>query len=140
MLRRLAIESFILIKDVEIEFEDGLNVISGETGTGKSMTLSAVEFVMGKQGDYREGSAVEIVQRDMVDRFGGLEKLRREVEKLYSLYSELERELESLLREEKEIQQKREFVEFRVKEIEEIGVAAGEVEESSQASAQDPGA
>ncbi|HIQ31699.1 MAG TPA: hypothetical protein EYH49_06025, partial [Aquifex aeolicus] len=51
MIRRLYIESFLLIRDLEVEFGLSLNVISGETGTGKSMTLSAVSFLMGKQGD-----------------------------------------------------------------------------------------
>ncbi len=60
MLRRVYVENFLLIRGVEIEFEKGLNVITGETGTGKSMTISAVEFVMGKQGNFPEGTAVEI--------------------------------------------------------------------------------
>jgi DNA repair ATPase RecN len=34
-------------------------VITGETGTGKSMTFSALSFLMGEQGDYEEGTAVE---------------------------------------------------------------------------------
>ncbi|NPB07519.1 MAG: DNA repair protein RecN [Aquificae bacterium] len=60
MIGRLYIENFLFIRDVELEFSRGLNVITGETGTGKSMTLSALEFVLGKQGDYPEGTAVEI--------------------------------------------------------------------------------
>ncbi len=60
MISRLYIEDFLLIKDVSLEFGKGLNVISGETGTGKSMTISAIGFVAGKQGNYPEGTAVEL--------------------------------------------------------------------------------
>jgi DNA repair protein RecN (Recombination protein N) len=60
MLSHLRIEKFLLIENLSVEFGKGLNVISGETGTGKSMTLSAVEFVLGKAGDYEDGTAVEM--------------------------------------------------------------------------------
>jgi DNA repair protein RecN (Recombination protein N) len=60
MISRLYIEDFLLIKDTGIEFGKGLNVISGETGTGKSMTISAIGFVAGNQGNFPEGSAVEL--------------------------------------------------------------------------------
>jgi DNA repair protein RecN (Recombination protein N) len=59
MLVRLNIERFLLIEGQELFFDRGLNVITGETGTGKSMTFSALSFLMGEQGDYEEGTAVE---------------------------------------------------------------------------------
>jgi DNA repair protein RecN (Recombination protein N) len=59
MLVRLNIERFLLIEGQELFFDKGLNVITGETGTGKSMTFSALLFLMGEQGDYEEGTAVE---------------------------------------------------------------------------------
>lgn len=75
MLRLLRIEKFLLIEDLELEFGKGLNVISGETGTGKSMTLSAINFVMGAQGNYEEGTAVELE----MEKEGEEVILRREV-------------------------------------------------------------
>ncbi len=75
MLRLLRIEKFLLIEDLELEFGKGLNVISGETGTGKSMTLSAINFVMGAQGNYEEGTAVELE----IEKEGEEVLLRREV-------------------------------------------------------------
>ncbi len=75
MLRTLRIEKFLLIEDLELEFGEGLNVISGETGTGKSMTLSAINFVMGAQGSYEEGTAVELE----IEKEGEAVVLRREV-------------------------------------------------------------
>ncbi len=60
MLVRLSIEKFFLIEGQELFFDKGLNVITGETGTGKSMTFSALLFLTGEQGDYEEGTAVEV--------------------------------------------------------------------------------
>ncbi|WP_448584531.1 AAA family ATPase [Thermocrinis sp.] len=60
MLVRLSIEKFFLIEDQELNFDKGLNVITGETGTGKSMAVSALLFLSGQQGDYPEGTAVEL--------------------------------------------------------------------------------
>ena len=82
MLGRLYIESFLFIRDVELDFGEGLNVITGETGTGKSMTLSALEFVGGKQGNYEEGTAVEVE----IIKDGEAVILRREIKKGRSRY------------------------------------------------------
>ncbi|ADC89834.1 SMC domain protein [Thermocrinis albus DSM 14484] len=60
MLLRLSIESFRLLKDVELNFSPGLNVITGETGSGKSMTFSAVRFLAGDEEESQEGTAVEM--------------------------------------------------------------------------------
>lgn len=60
MLLRLSIEKFFLIEGQELNFDRGLNVITGETGTGKSMTVSTLLFLLGQQGDYPEGTAVEL--------------------------------------------------------------------------------
>ena len=75
MIRRLRVEDFFLLKDIEVEFGEGLNVISGETGAGKSMTLSAIAFVLGKVGDYPEGCSVELE----LEREGEVFILRREI-------------------------------------------------------------
>ncbi len=47
MLKSLHIRNFILIDSVEIEFFPGLNIISGETGTGKSIIVQAISALMG---------------------------------------------------------------------------------------------
>lgn len=51
MLRRLRLEEFVIIDEVEISFDDGLNVVTGETGTGKSIICDAIGFVGGGRGD-----------------------------------------------------------------------------------------
>ncbi len=51
MLRKLSIENVALIDSAEIEFSDGLNVLSGETGAGKSVVIEAINFVLGAKAD-----------------------------------------------------------------------------------------
>ena len=51
MLSKLIIKNVALIENAEIEFTDGLNVMSGETGSGKSVILEAINFVLGAKAD-----------------------------------------------------------------------------------------
>lgn len=51
MLSRLTIKNVALIDSAEIEFSKGLNVLSGETGAGKSVILDSVNFVLGAKAD-----------------------------------------------------------------------------------------
>ncbi len=47
MIRSVKIESFLLLKSQYIEFKEGLNVITGESGAGKSMLMDAIKFCIG---------------------------------------------------------------------------------------------
>ena len=47
MLKELSIHNFILVKEQHVDFRSGLNVLSGETGAGKSIILQAIELVLG---------------------------------------------------------------------------------------------
>lgn len=49
MLKFLLIENFALIHRLEVEFEDGLNLITGETGSGKSILVDAVGLLVGER-------------------------------------------------------------------------------------------
>ena len=51
MLRSLTIKNIALIDCAEIEFDKGLNVLSGETGSGKSVILESLNFVLGAKAD-----------------------------------------------------------------------------------------
>ena len=53
MLRRLSISNYELIDHIDLNFHAGLNVITGETGTGKSMILSAIHLLTGGRGSDR---------------------------------------------------------------------------------------
>lgn len=51
MLRNLTISNYVLIERVEVEFERGFNVITGETGAGKSIMMGALGLLMGVRAD-----------------------------------------------------------------------------------------
>ena len=51
MLQRLLIKNIVLIEECEICFSDKFNVLTGETGSGKSVILSALSFLMGEKID-----------------------------------------------------------------------------------------
>ncbi len=51
MLSKLTIKNVALIERADIEFGTGLNVLSGETGAGKSVILDSVNFVLGAKAD-----------------------------------------------------------------------------------------
>ncbi|MGA1824491.1 MAG: DNA repair protein RecN [bacterium] len=47
MLRDLCIRNFALIDELQISFDKGLNILTGETGTGKSILITAISLVLG---------------------------------------------------------------------------------------------
>lgn len=51
MLERLYVKNIALIDEAEIEFDGRLNVLSGETGSGKSVLLDSINFVLGSKAD-----------------------------------------------------------------------------------------
>ena len=50
MLKQLFIKDMLIISRLELEFERGLNVLTGETGAGKSILLDSLGFVLGWRG------------------------------------------------------------------------------------------
>ena len=51
MLLQLSIHHLALINDMIIDFEPGMNVMTGETGAGKSIVVDAVNLVLGERAD-----------------------------------------------------------------------------------------
>ncbi len=51
MLRTLKIKNLALVDDVQVGFNDGLNVITGETGAGKSLLIGALRLLLGERAD-----------------------------------------------------------------------------------------
>jgi DNA repair protein RecN (Recombination protein N) len=59
MLRRLALRDFVIVEALEVEFETGFSVLTGETGAGKSILVDALQLALGARADatvVREGS------------------------------------------------------------------------------------
>ncbi|HIY15210.1 MAG TPA: DNA repair protein RecN [Candidatus Alistipes cottocaccae] len=61
MLRRLSVENYALIEKLEMELDPHLNIITGETGAGKSILLGALGLLLGAKND---GSAMKDAARN----------------------------------------------------------------------------
>ena len=67
MLKSLHISNYALIDNIDISFTEGLNVITGETGAGKSIILGALSLILGGRADtkvLREENRKSIVEAD----------------------------------------------------------------------------
>ncbi len=65
MINHISIRNFAIIENTEIDFEEGLNIITGETGSGKSIVIEAISLALGSRADstfVRHGEKKAIVQ------------------------------------------------------------------------------
>lgn len=72
MIKHLKIKNFALIKNLELEFKSGFNVLIGETGSGKSIIINALSFVLGgkaNKAQIRSGEN-EIYVEAIFENFG----------------------------------------------------------------------
>ncbi|MCI6821860.1 MAG: DNA repair protein RecN [Clostridiales bacterium] len=51
MIKHISIRNFAIIEKTDIDFHDGLNIITGETGAGKSIMIEAVSLALGSRAD-----------------------------------------------------------------------------------------
>ncbi len=90
MLRYLRISNFAIIDQIEIEFQEGLNVLTGETGAGKSILIGALGLILGARGGVDqirtgadealveaifEGSDISSTDPDLESTFEGSDEL-----------------------------------------------------------------
>ena len=65
MLLNLHIKNLALIEELEVDFTDGLNIMTGETGAGKSIIIGSIELALGgkvDRGFLREGTEESLVE------------------------------------------------------------------------------
>ncbi len=65
MITHLRIQDFAIIETIDIDFENGLNILTGETGSGKSIIIEAVSMALGSRADttfVRTGKPKAIIQ------------------------------------------------------------------------------
>ena len=51
MLKHLLVKNYAIIDNLEIDFHSGLNIITGETGAGKSILLGALGLILGNRAE-----------------------------------------------------------------------------------------
>lgn len=69
MLERLYIKNMALIEEADIQFDENFNVLSGETGSGKSVILDSINFVLGSKADksmIRYGTSEALVRAEFI--------------------------------------------------------------------------
>ena len=51
MLKKLHIQNYAIIDEIDIQFSNKLNIITGETGAGKSILMGALSLILGERAD-----------------------------------------------------------------------------------------
>ena len=49
MLKKLVVKNFAILEDIEIDFYDGLTILTGETGAGKSLIIDSISLLLGER-------------------------------------------------------------------------------------------
>lgn len=78
MLVRLSVRNLAIVETAEVEFGDGLNVVTGETGAGKSVLMGALELALGARADaseVRDGAKEARVEAEFRDVPGAVDAL-----------------------------------------------------------------
>src|SRR5262245_11905120 len=60
MLRRIVLRDFVIVEELDVEFDGGFSVLTGETGAGKSILIDALQLALGARGEagvLREGAS-----------------------------------------------------------------------------------
>lgn len=97
MLRRISISNYLLIDTLEIDLSKGLTIITGETGSGKSLVIGALGLAMGERADAgaaRDGQRRCVIELEVDTKGLGLDDWFRSAEVEPERYSILRRQLD----------------------------------------------
>ena len=90
MLLQLNIKNFALIQELSVEFGEGFNILSGETGAGKSILIDTIDYVLG--GKFSKDLIRYGEQKTFVEAVFSIEN-----EDIYKILEELEIEADDIL-------------------------------------------
>jgi len=96
MLKSLLIENYALIEKLDISFDDGLTIITGETGAGKSILLGALGLILGQRADTKvlyDQQRKCIIEGTFFIKNLGIQKLFAENELDYDTHAIFRREI-----------------------------------------------
>ena len=96
MLKQLEIKNYALIKHIDLDFDKGLTIITGETGAGKSILLGGLELILGKraqQGLLNNPDKKSIVEANFKISKYGLKKFFKQQDIDYEDETIIRREL-----------------------------------------------
>ncbi|MGN8225749.1 DNA repair protein RecN [Gracilimonas sp. BCB1] len=97
MIKSLYIKDFALIDELEVDFEEGLNILTGQTGAGKSIIIGALNMILGERADtdvIRQGKDKAISEATIrVGEDADLRALLEENEVEFNEYLILRREI-----------------------------------------------
>lgn len=99
MIKSLFIKDFALIDELDVEFGEGLNILTGQTGAGKSIIIGALNMILGERADtdvIRQGKDKAIAEATIrAGNNSGLKGLFQENEIEWGEYVILRREIRS---------------------------------------------
>ena len=80
MLLALSLRDFVIVENLNLDFQSGFTVLTGETGAGKSITLDAIGLLLGDKADYSQvRSGAKEARLSALFDIGGLPQLRAEL-------------------------------------------------------------
>jgi len=134
MFCKLSIKNFAIIDDLNISFSDGLTVLSGETGAGKSIIINAVNLLLGSRassklirtGAEHQGLLKEELHLQLLDQFGNLTAIKNKIYKIFYEITSLFAKLKKLEKIQADKDKQFELMQFQQQEIENTEIIIGE--------------
>ncbi len=80
MIKKLIVKNFVIIEDIELDFNSGMTVITGETGAGKSLIIDTINLLLGERADndmIRDGATSSTI----IGVFSSNDKINKLLEK-----------------------------------------------------------
>ena len=81
MLLALSLRDFVIVENLNLDFQNGFTVLTGETGAGKSITLDAIGLLLGDKADYSQvRSGAKEAQLSALFDISGLPELKEQLQ------------------------------------------------------------